>query len=173
MLNYQNYWHVPNFEHQFPENNTRQRNDPNNAKTRQNLGGDTSRQVWLRAFSQFNLNLLGLIEEQTQTRPWHYTANTHQAKNQAKTSANWAYACWRLLVAEASLGLPIGDWERGLNFSILTCEFQTQTPCLVSFLSNSSVAEYQWAEASGFKHFCYLEAGARRNKRERSGGSIS
>ncbi len=54
MLNYQNYWYVPNFEHQIPENNTRQRNDPNNAKTRQNLGGDASRQVRLPAFSQFN-----------------------------------------------------------------------------------------------------------------------
>jgi hypothetical protein len=34
MLNYQNYWHVPNFEHQIPENDTWQRTDPNNAETR-------------------------------------------------------------------------------------------------------------------------------------------
>ncbi len=45
MPNYQNNWHVANFEHQIPKNDTRQRNDPNNAKTRQNLGGDTSWQV--------------------------------------------------------------------------------------------------------------------------------
>jgi hypothetical protein len=54
MPNYQNYWHVPNFEHQIPENDTRQRNDPNNAETRQNIGGDASRHVGLPVFSQFN-----------------------------------------------------------------------------------------------------------------------
>jgi hypothetical protein len=54
MLNYQNYRHIPNFEHQILENHTRQRNDPNNAKTRRNLGGDMSWQVRLPAFSQFN-----------------------------------------------------------------------------------------------------------------------
>jgi hypothetical protein len=52
--------------------------------------------------------------------------------------------------------LLIGDWERGSNFTILTLEFQTQTPCLVLFSSDSSVAEYQQAEASGFKHFLLL-----------------
>jgi hypothetical protein len=45
MLSFQNYQHVPNFEHQIPENNMRQRNNPNNAKMRQNVGGDVSRQV--------------------------------------------------------------------------------------------------------------------------------
>jgi hypothetical protein len=45
MLSFQNYQHLPNFEHQIPENNTRQRNNPNNTKTRQNVGGDASRQV--------------------------------------------------------------------------------------------------------------------------------
>jgi hypothetical protein len=34
MLNYQSYWHVPNFNHQIPENDTRQPNNPNNSKTR-------------------------------------------------------------------------------------------------------------------------------------------
>jgi len=62
-------------------------------------------------------------------------------------------------VTEASLGLPIGIWKRGLNFTILTCEFQTQTPCCVSFLSDGSVAEYQRAEAS-FKHFCHVQVKA-------------
>jgi hypothetical protein len=52
MLNYQNYWYILNFEHQIPENDTQQRNNPNNAKTRQNLGGDTSQGVQLPAFSQ-------------------------------------------------------------------------------------------------------------------------
>jgi hypothetical protein len=54
--------------------------------------------------------------------------------------------------------LPIGDWEKGLNFTILTCEFQTQTPCLVLFSSDISVAEYQQAEASGFEHFLSQKA---------------
>jgi hypothetical protein len=58
---------------------------------------------------------------------------------------------------EASLGLSVGDQERGLNFTILTCEFQTQIQSCFIF-SNSSVAEYQKAEASGFKHFQLLEA---------------
>jgi hypothetical protein len=31
--------------------------------------------------------------------------------------------------------------ERGLNFTVLICEFQTQTPCLVSFLSLLSINE--------------------------------
>jgi hypothetical protein len=34
MLNYQNYQHVPNFNHQILENDSRQQNDPNNAETR-------------------------------------------------------------------------------------------------------------------------------------------
>ncbi len=54
MLNYQNYQHIPNFNHQIPENNTWQQNNPNNAKTRQNIGGDASWQVQSPAFSQFH-----------------------------------------------------------------------------------------------------------------------
>jgi hypothetical protein len=45
MLNYQNYWHVPDFNHQIPENNPWQQNDPNNTKMRQNISGDASWQV--------------------------------------------------------------------------------------------------------------------------------
>jgi hypothetical protein len=54
MLNYQNCRHVPNFNHQIPENNMQQQNDTNIAKTRQNIGGDASWQVWLPAFLQFH-----------------------------------------------------------------------------------------------------------------------
>jgi hypothetical protein len=43
MLKFQNYRHIPNFEHQIPTNDLRVRNDQNNAETRQHVSGDTSR----------------------------------------------------------------------------------------------------------------------------------
>ncbi len=54
MLSFQNYHHIPNFEHQVSANDPRVRNDPNNAKTRRNVSGDTSRLMLLPAFSQFS-----------------------------------------------------------------------------------------------------------------------
>jgi hypothetical protein len=59
---------------------------------------------------------LGPIEEQAQAQPQTHTTNTYQAKNQAKTSTNQEYACREELMAEASLGLPIEDQERGSIF---------------------------------------------------------
>ncbi len=43
MLTFQNYRHVPNFDHQVSANNPRVRNNPNNSKPRRNVSGDTSR----------------------------------------------------------------------------------------------------------------------------------
>jgi hypothetical protein len=42
MLQFQNYCHIPNFEHQIAANDPPIRNDLNNAKTRRNDSGDTS-----------------------------------------------------------------------------------------------------------------------------------
>jgi hypothetical protein len=54
MLTFQNYCHIPNFEHQVSANNPRVRNDPSNAEMQRNVGGDTSRRRQLPAFSQFS-----------------------------------------------------------------------------------------------------------------------
>jgi hypothetical protein len=54
MLTFQNYCHIPNFKHQVSANDPQVRNDPDNAKMRRNVGGDTSRCMQLQAFSQFN-----------------------------------------------------------------------------------------------------------------------
>jgi hypothetical protein len=54
MLNFQNYRHIPNFEHQVSTNDLPVRNNPNNAKTHRNVGGDSSRRRQLPAFSQFS-----------------------------------------------------------------------------------------------------------------------
>ena len=53
MLRFKNYKHVPNYNHRIAANNLRVRNNPNNAKTWRNAGGDTSRQSRLPAFTQF------------------------------------------------------------------------------------------------------------------------
>jgi hypothetical protein len=54
MLKFQNYRHISNFEHQIHANDPRVRNDPNNAETRQNVSGDTSRRARLPSFAQFS-----------------------------------------------------------------------------------------------------------------------
>ncbi len=54
MLTFQNYRHVPNFDHWVSANNPHARNDPNNAKMRRNVSVDTSRLVQLPVFSQFS-----------------------------------------------------------------------------------------------------------------------
>jgi hypothetical protein len=54
MLKFQNYRHIPNFEHQTHANDPRVRNDPNNAETRRNVSGDTSQRAWLPSFAQFS-----------------------------------------------------------------------------------------------------------------------
>ncbi len=54
MLKFQNYRHIPNFDHRIHTNDPRVRNDPNNAKTRQNVSGDTSRRTRLPSFAQFS-----------------------------------------------------------------------------------------------------------------------
>ncbi len=54
MLTFQNYRHIPNFEHQIQNNDPRVRNDPNNSETRRNVSGDTSRQARLPSFAQFS-----------------------------------------------------------------------------------------------------------------------
>jgi hypothetical protein len=54
MLTFQTFRHIPNFDHQVSANNQRVRNNPNNAETRRNVGGDTSRRRQLPAFSQFS-----------------------------------------------------------------------------------------------------------------------
>jgi hypothetical protein len=54
MLRFNNYKHVPNYNHRIVANNPRVRNNPNNAKMQRNIGGDMSRQSRLPAFTQFN-----------------------------------------------------------------------------------------------------------------------
>ncbi len=54
MLTFQNYCYIPNIDHQVSANNPCIRNKPNNAKTRRNVGGDTSQLTQLPAFSQFS-----------------------------------------------------------------------------------------------------------------------
>ena len=54
MLTFQNYRHVPNFDHWVSANNPHARNDPNNAKMRRNVSVDTSLLVQLPVFSQFS-----------------------------------------------------------------------------------------------------------------------
>ena len=54
MLRYEIYWHVPNYEPSTSRFDPRQRNHPENAKTRRNVGGDSSRRSCLPAFSIFN-----------------------------------------------------------------------------------------------------------------------
>jgi hypothetical protein len=54
MLTFQNYRHVPNFDHRVSANNPCICNDPNNAKMRRNVRGDMSGLMQLPAFSQFS-----------------------------------------------------------------------------------------------------------------------
>ncbi len=54
MLRFKNYKHVPNYNHRIAANNPRVCNNPNNAKMQRNVGGDTSWQSRLPAFTQSN-----------------------------------------------------------------------------------------------------------------------
>jgi hypothetical protein len=54
MLRFRTYRHVPEFDPGIAANNPRVRNDPNNAETWRNVGGDATRRNRLPAFSQFN-----------------------------------------------------------------------------------------------------------------------
>jgi hypothetical protein len=54
MLCFKHHQHVPNFDHKILPTDPRVRNNPHNAKTRRNVGGDTSRHTKLLAFAQLN-----------------------------------------------------------------------------------------------------------------------
>jgi hypothetical protein len=54
MLCFKNYKHVPNYDYRIAANNPRVCNNPNNTKTRRNVGGDLSWQSRLPVFTQFN-----------------------------------------------------------------------------------------------------------------------
>ena len=54
MLRFKHHQYVPNFDHKILPTDPRVRNNPHNAKTRRNVGGDTSRRTKLLAFAQFN-----------------------------------------------------------------------------------------------------------------------
>ena len=54
MLRFEMHRHVPNYEPTVSHLDPRQRNHPDNAETKRNVGGDLSRRVRLPAFSLFN-----------------------------------------------------------------------------------------------------------------------
>ncbi len=54
MIQFKTDHHIPTFKHSKAPNNPRVHNNPNNAKTRQNISGDASWRTRLPAFSQFN-----------------------------------------------------------------------------------------------------------------------
>jgi hypothetical protein len=54
MLTFQNYCHIPNFDHGVSAKDSHVRNDPNNAETRRNVSGDMSQLMQLPALSQFS-----------------------------------------------------------------------------------------------------------------------
>jgi hypothetical protein len=54
MLRFRTHRHVPDFDPGIAANDPRVRNDPNNAETRRNVGGDATRRNRLPAFSKFN-----------------------------------------------------------------------------------------------------------------------
>ena len=53
MIKYQNFCHIPDIHRRIPRDDPRQRNNPNNAETRRNIGGNMSRQARLPAFSLY------------------------------------------------------------------------------------------------------------------------
>jgi hypothetical protein len=68
MLTYQNFCHISEIYRQIPRDNPRQRNHPNNVKTRQNVEGNMLRQVHLPAFFQYShskiqLQVFGLLDD--------------------------------------------------------------------------------------------------------------
>ncbi len=54
MLRFRHYKHVPDYDHRIAANDPRVRNDPNNAETQRNVGGDTNQRNRLPVFTQFN-----------------------------------------------------------------------------------------------------------------------
>ncbi len=54
MLSFRHYNHVTDYDHRIAGNDPRVCNDPNNAKTRRNVGGDANRRNRLPVFTQFN-----------------------------------------------------------------------------------------------------------------------
>jgi hypothetical protein len=54
MIQYQNFRHIPDIHRRIPRDDPRQRNNPNNAETRRNVGGNMSRQARLPAFSLYS-----------------------------------------------------------------------------------------------------------------------
>jgi hypothetical protein len=54
MITYQNFRHIPDIHRRIPRDDPRQRNNPNNAETRRNIGGNMSRQARLPAFSLYS-----------------------------------------------------------------------------------------------------------------------
>jgi hypothetical protein len=54
MLTYQNFRHIPDIHRRIPRDDPRQRNNPNNAETRRNIGDNMSRQARLPAFSLYS-----------------------------------------------------------------------------------------------------------------------
>jgi hypothetical protein len=54
MLRFRHYQHMPDYDHRIAANNPRVRNNPNNGKTRRNVGGDAICHNRLPAFTQFN-----------------------------------------------------------------------------------------------------------------------
>mmetsp|Transcript_34825 Transcript_34825/g.62694 ORF Transcript_34825/g.62694 Transcript_34825/m.62694 type:complete len:106 (+) Transcript_34825:350-667(+) len=54
MLRFESFRHIPDRAPQISRLDPRQRNHPDNAETRRNIGGNSSRQAQLPAFSLFN-----------------------------------------------------------------------------------------------------------------------
>jgi len=54
MIKYQNFRHIPDIHRRIPQDDPRQHNNPNNAETRRNVGGNMSRQARLPAFSLYS-----------------------------------------------------------------------------------------------------------------------
>ena len=54
MLRFEDFRHIPNLTPRTSHLDSRQRNHPDNAKTRNNLGDQLKRLVWLPIFSLFN-----------------------------------------------------------------------------------------------------------------------
>jgi len=54
MLTYQNFCHIPDIHKRIPQDDPRQRNNPNNAETQRNVGGNMLRQARLPAFSLYS-----------------------------------------------------------------------------------------------------------------------
>jgi hypothetical protein len=54
MIKFQFHRHVPETDPRISQDDARQRNHPNNAEPRKNIGGDSSRRARLPAFSLFN-----------------------------------------------------------------------------------------------------------------------